>query len=324
MYSRFGWLKISHHKHTAKLRSHEYTSYLPLFLLLLFVGLALVGCTIATASPGPQSGSVALTGRVPAPPPTTGATISSPSGQQHFASSPITVAGSCPVSTLVEIYKNGVFAGSTPCGSDGKYSIQVDLLNGQDSLIARVYDALNQAGPDSQAITVFYDALPPQAAGLSSLNFSSPQLVLNTDAVYRGVFPGHPLSMPVEILGGTAPYALDVKWGDTTSTVLPRGDNLTFYIQHTYQRAGTYQISLQATDSQNKVAFLTVTAIINGQPAIATVANVTKSPANKLLVLWPLYTGVTAVAVSFWLGERREKRIMAEHETISFTPHPQT
>jgi hypothetical protein len=29
-------------------------------------------------------------------------------------------------------------------------------------------------------------------------------------------------------------------------------------------------------------------------------------------VLWPLYTSAVAIMVSFWLGERREKRIIGK------------
>jgi hypothetical protein len=52
-----------------------------------------------------------------------------------------------------------------------------------------------------------------------------------------------------------------------------------------------------------------VAAIVNGQPDAAA-AGTTKTPANKLLLLWPLYTASVAVLVSFWLGERREKHIL--------------
>ncbi|HET9174065.1 MAG TPA: PKD domain-containing protein [Candidatus Saccharimonadales bacterium] len=306
----FLWLKLSHHKHTARQISHEYTSYVSLALLLVVVGLALVGSTIASASPGPQSGSVALNGVMPEPPPTKAATIDAPGSSQHFGSTPVTVSGTCPANTLVEIYKNDIFAGSTPCDSNGRYEVKVDLLGGQDILIARVYDVLNQAGPDSNAVTVFYDALPPQASSLAPLNFGSSQLVLSTDAVYRGLFPGHPLSMPLNVLGGTPPYAINIQWGDSTNSVVPRSDNLTFTVQHTYQRPGTYQITIQASDAQGRVAFLTIAAIVNGQPAVIPTANTTKTSTNKLLMLWPLYTASVAVVVSFWLGERREKHIL--------------
>lgn len=304
-------LKISHHKHTGKLRPHEYTSYGPLLVLLVVVGIALGVCTVA-ASPTdnlPKAGSVGLTGTMPGKPPTTAATISSPTNGQRFSTTPITIKGTCPQNTLVELYKNDIFAGSTACDDSGHYSLEIDLLIGENKLIARVYDSLNQPGPDSQTVTVFYDALPVQTSSLAPLSFGNGQLLLNTDAVFRGTFPGQEMAMPLSIIGGTPPYAVNIQWGDGTNRVEPRNDALKFNALHTYNRAGTYQIIIQATDSQGRVAFLTVAAIVNGQPAVAT-AGTTKATASKLLLLWPILAAAIAAVISFWLGERREKRIL--------------
>ena len=307
----FSRLKISHHKHSGKLRPHEYTSYGPLLVLLVVVGLALGVCTVA-ASPTdnlPKAGSIGITGTMPGKPPTVAATISSPNNNQRFSTTPITVKGSCPQNTLVELYKNDIFAGSTACDEKGSYTLDVDLLIGENKLIARVYDSLNQPGPDSQTVTVFYDALPAQSSSLAPLNFGNGQLLLNTDAVFRGIFPGQELAVPISILGGTPPYAVNIQWGDSSNRVEPRSDALKFNALHTYKRAGTYQIVIQATDSQGRVAFLTVAAIVNGQPAV--VANSTAAAAGtRVLLLWPIFTAAAAAVISFWLGERREKRIL--------------
>jgi len=312
------WLKISHRSHTGKYRPHEYTSYGPLAVLMLVVGGALTIGTVS-ASPGPAGGSVGLTGTMPGPAPTVAATITTPSNGQHFSKSPVTISGTCPKNTLVEVYKNNIFAGSTACSSSGTYSISVDLLIGKNQLVARVYNALNEQGPDSNAVTVYYDAVPPQGASITPLNFSSSQLLLNTNAVFRGAFPGQSMTMPVSILGGTEPYAVNIQWGDSKNKVVPRNNNLTFNAQHTYDAPGTYQITLQGSDSQGRVAFLSVAAIVNGQPAAAANTN-SKNKTNELLLLWPLYTSAAAMLVSFWLGERREKRIVSDH---MFRPHLQ-
>lgn len=307
------WLKLSHHSHSGRLRPHEHTSYVPLSLLLVVAGYALITYTISVTavSPGPESGSIGLSGTVPGEAPTVAATIDVPRDGQRFSASPVTFAGTCPAQTLVEIFKNDIFAGSTFCTNDGTYTLDVDLLIGQNTIVARVYDTLNQPGPDSNLITVFYDALPPQAGPLTSFDFGGPQLLLNTDAVFRGVFPEQELSVPVDILGGTAPYAMNIQWGDSTNKVVPRNDNLSFNISHIYNKPGTYQITLQATDAVGRVAFLSVAAIVNGQPDVAAVASTDSGTVpNQLLLLWPLYTGAAAVVMSFWLGERREKKIL--------------
>lgn len=305
------WLKLSHPVHTARLRPHEHTSYLPLGLLLLVVGLSLIAYTATASSPGPQGASIGLTGIVPSKPPTVAASITQPKNQQRFNTSPVTFTGTCPLNTLVEVFKNDIFAGSSLCTSAGSFSIDIDLLFGENTIIARVYDALNQPGPDSVPITVFYDVLPAQSGALTPIDFGGSQLLLNTDAVFRGAFPGKELSMPLSILGGTPPYAVNVQWGDANNKVVPRNDNTAFSVGHTYAKPGTYQISVQATDAAGRVAFITVASIVNGEAAVATGGTSTPaSTTNELLVLWPLYTSAVGILVSFWLGERREKQIL--------------
>ena len=307
-------LSLIHHRHSGKLRPHEHTSYLPLGILLLVVGLLLGVYTSYAASPGPESGSVGLTGIVPGKPPTVAPTIDTPRSGERFSTTPVAVTGSCPKGTLVEVFKNNIFAGSIPCQNDGRYSMDIDLLIGANILLARVYDDLNQAGPDSNKPTVYYDALPAQAGPLTSLDFGGAQMLLNTDAVFRGVFPNHEMNMPIDILGGTPPYAINVQWGDSSNKVVPRGNNQSFTIGHIYSKPGTYQIRIQGSDANGRVAFMTVAAIVNGQPSALSGDSdgtpVSSGTLTRLLTLWPLYTSVVAIAVSFWLGERREKYVL--------------
>jgi hypothetical protein len=313
-----GWLKLSHIDHSGRLRPHEHTSYFPLGVVMVVVGFTLAAYSVSAASPPPQSGSVGITGTMPGPPPSQAAVIEKPSNGQRFGTSPITVSGTCPKDTLVELFKNDIFAGSIFCSNNGKFSLEVDLLFGKNTLIARVYDALNQTGPDSNSVDVFYDALPPESGPLSQLDFIGAQLVLNTDAVYRGVFPQKSLNVPINILGGTPPYALNVQWGDSNNKIVSRNDNIPFDVDHAYSKPGTYQIALQASDTVGRVAFLTVAAIVNGQPAAAPAQ--ASSPINQLLLLWPLYTGALAVVIAFWLGERREKRVLRKHGLLLAPP----
>ncbi len=308
---KHGRFKISHHRHSGRLRPHEYTSYPSLFFLLLLVGVALAIGSAAAASPPPQAGSVGLNGVMTGPPPKTAAVITSPTNGQRFSATPVKVSGTCPAKTLVELFKNDIFAGSGPCSDAGAFSFEIDLLIGQNILIARVYNDLNQPGPDSNAVTVFYDALPAQSSALTPLNFGAGQLLIMTDAVFRGSFPEQQLNAPITILGGTPPYAVNIQWGDGKNKVMSRSDNTGFVAGNVYKKAGTYQITLQATDAQGRVAFMTVAAIINGQPIVAATTSAPKAVVNKLLVLWPLYLSAIAIVTAFWLGERREKKIFA-------------
>lgn len=318
------WLKLSHNRHSGRLRPHEYTSYLPLALLVVGAGVVLTIGSVSALSlpppPGPASQSVALSGEVPESPPTIAATITTPSSQASFNTSPITIAGTCPKQTIVEIFTNNIFVGSASCQSNGTYSLKVSLLFGNNILVARDYDALNQAGPNSNSVNVTYNVLPSQASPLVPLNLAGAQLLLNTEAVYRGTFPGQSLNIPVTVIGGTPPYAINVEWGDTQNSVVPRSNNTTFNVSHIYQKAGTFQITLQASDSTGQEAFLTVAAIVNGQPAIASNLSTSVASKSELLVLWPLYASAATAVCSFWLGERREKRAITHH---GLTLHPQ-
>ncbi len=310
--------KLPHTDNSGRLRTHEHTSYIALALLLVVVGAALTIYSVAGASPGPQEGSIGLTGVVPGAPPSTAPHIDRPADGAHFTFSPIQVSGTCPQNTVVEIFKNDIFTGSTSCVG-GKFDMQIDLLFGKNILIARAYDSLNQAAPDSNTVTVFYDILPPQTGPLATFNFGT-QLLLNTDAVYRGVFPNKEMTMPIDILGGTPPYAVNVQFGDANNKVVPRPDNTTFRVPHTYTKAGTYQISIQATDARGRVAFLGVAAIVNGQPGVETAGTTTASTPNQLLLLWPVYTSAIAIVISFWLGERREKKILSKQMAAPLLP----
>jgi len=303
-------LKLSLHKHTGHLRPHEYTSYAPLFLLLIFVGIALTVRTVNAGTPGPASGYIGLSGTVPGNAPTEAATITSPTNQEQFSSTPIQVTGSCPTSTLLEVFSNDIFVGSTSCSSSGTYSVNVDLLIGTNVLVVTDYNALDEAGPSSSPVTVYYNVASTSPQAISSLNLSGDQLFISTDAVYRGTFPGQQLSVPIEITGGVPPYAINTEWGDSTNQLISRSNDSSFNVSHTYNKPGTYQLSIQATDSANHAAYLTVAVIVNGQAAVSSSLTPTNSSKNQILILWPLYAMVATTVVSFWLGERREKRVL--------------
>ncbi len=78
-------------------------------------------------------------------------------------------------------------------------------------------------------------------------------------------------------------------------------------------------MTLQATDAQGRVAFLTVAAIVNGQPDPAAAAAAEPPKTNKFLALWPLYVSAVAIVIAFWLGERREKYVLLNRGPVYHT-----
>ncbi len=316
--------KLSHHKHTGRLIKHTNTSYLPLFIIIAVAAFPLTAATLQAQSPPPQSESMSLTGIMPGEPPTQAAVIQRPTDSSRFSTSPVEVSGTCPKNVIVQVYKNDIFAGSVVCSTNGTFRVEVDLLIGENILTAKVFDSLSQEGPVSQPVKVFYDALPPQSTALGPLNFGGSQMLLNTETVFRGIFPNKVLTVPVSIIGGRAPYAINVFWGDTSNDVLVRNDSSVFNLEHTYKRPGTYQMNIQATDADGRVAFLSVAVIVNGVPGTGIASGSTGSGFTSSLIftLWPAYLAIVAIAGGFLLGEIREKRVLKKRGLLLNPPTP--
>ena len=263
----------------------------------LFIGLG----SYASAQippPGPQSDSSGVEGVISGAPPSRAATIGVPKDGQIFSNIPITISGLCPNNTLVEIYKNNVFAGSVDC-SNGSYSLLVDLFDGQNDLIARVYDSLNQSGPDSNTVSVTFS---------SPLAGSGPRISLTTQYSKRGATPGSILNWPITISGGTGPFAISADWGDKTdpdlmSQTVPGNINL----QHTYAQAGVYKVIVKVSDANGNTAFLQLVGVGNGQIQQSTKSNNGIITNEKTKILWwPIATLFVLAGSSYWLGEKHQ------------------
>jgi hypothetical protein len=197
----------------------------------------------------------------------------------------------------VEIYKNNVFAGAVDC-ANGSYSLLIDLFDGRNDLVARVYDSLNQAGPDSNIVTVYFN---------NPLPFAGPRISLTTQYAKRGAQPGTILNWPITLSGGTGPYAISVDWGDKSepdllSQTVPGDINL----QHTYAQAGVYKVTIKATDVNGNTAFLEVVGIGNG-PIQQTNKNSGLIASERTKILWwPMIVLFILALVSYWLGQKHQ------------------
>ena len=270
-------------------------------MLTLVLSLGLTGQ--ATAAPPafpPQtaSGSIGLQGEISTAPPTRGATITTPSNGAVITSLPVTVAGLCPTGLLVKIFDNNVFVGSTVC-SGGSYSLQVDLFNGQNQLVARVYDALDQTGPDSNLVTVTFNSA-------QFLQFGT-QVTLTSIFAERGAAPASELDWPVILSGGTAPYAVSVDWGDGSPTnLMSLPTTGTFTIKHTYKSAGIYKVIVKATDKNGSEAFLQLVAVATGASQNNNKNNGGNSIVEVKVLWWPALAMVPLIFAAFWIGRRHE------------------
>lgn len=270
-------------------------SSIRLSLAAVFFLLIPAAAAVAATS---QSGSTGISGTVAAPPPKQAPTIDVPRSGQDFNNLPITVSGLCPANTLVEIYKNNVFAGSTPC-QNGSYNLQVDLFDGRNDLIARAYDNLNQASPDSNTVTVNYASAVP---------IPGPRITLTTQFAKRGADPGAILTWPLTLSGGGGPYAISVDWGDKSNAdLISRLAPGNFDIQHTYADPGVYKVTVKATDAGGNAAFLQLVAIANGPiKQNGTGAGSSTFTVQTKIVLWPLIVLFVLMVAAYWIGKRHQ------------------
>lgn len=283
-----------------------------LLLVLVLIIAAMVKSNFVFAAQ--EQGAVGIEATISAPPPSQGATISIPRDGQTFTTLPITVSGICPSGLLVKLFKNNVFSGSTQC-NNGSFSIVTDLFSGVNELVARVYDALDQAGPDSNKVNVSYNDARPG---------TSPRVSLTTNFAKRGADPGSLLTWPITISGGDGPYAISIDWGDGKALdLVSQAFPGTFEIKHTYDNPGAYNIIVKASDKNGGVAYLQLVGIANGKSGQANTSSGEKSgggSANndqgitttaKTKIVWqPAAVAVPFLVSTFWLGKKYEVRML--------------
>lgn len=263
-----------------------------------------------------QSGSVGLTGQISAPPPTEAAVISFPTNGQNFTDLPVLITGICPDGLLVKIFKNNVFGGSVQCDG-GNFSLQSDLFIGTNELVARVFDDLDQPGPDSNTVTVNFEG--------QGVNTPA-RVTLTSNFAKRGADPGQTLNWPVILSGGQGPYAFSVNWGDDKEPDLftePFAG--TIDLSHVYDEPGVFNIIVKVVDTNGTTAFLQLVGLANGPLSQTTDAGTDPDSTNftttkTRIVWWPAAVIVPFAVSTFWLGKRYMLRVMKKR--IEHGEHP--
>lgn len=275
-----------------------------IFALSVVFGAAMLSLPVRAADfepPSQQEGSAGLQGTVPTPAPENAPSITTPSSGQSFTRMPITINGLCTDGLLIKVFSNNVFVGSALC-TGGSYTLQADLFEGQNDLVARIFDGLDQPGPDSNTVRVSYKSDQFGGVGLQLLTLSS---------IYarRGANPGEQLNWPITITGGAGPYAVSVDWGDGKPPTLQSeqfAGNIT--VSHVYDTAGTYVVIVRATDKNGQTAFLQLVGQANGAITQSSEkANEDGLVATKTSVVWvPAAISLPLILITFWLGRRFE------------------
>jgi hypothetical protein len=265
-------------------------------LLALFICVRPASAITAIPTPNPKPGSYGLEATKTQPPPTQGATITTPGNGASFNTSPITVNGICPNDLLVQVYNNGVMVGSVMC-KGGSFSLQVSLFAGTNDLTAIVYDDLDQAGPTSAVTTVTYTDTRFTAFGSA--------ITLTSSYGRRSAAAGTNLSWPLQLTGGTGPYAFSIDWGDGVAPELKsQALSGVVTLSHAYKKAGIYQVNIKVTDVNGVSAFLQVIAVSNGKVDGTASADKTESDSTGTAkVMWiPTIVSLVLLAPAFWLG----------------------
>ena len=276
-----------------------------IFVVLLLFGIFLIGpsaLAFVPENPGPSGGSFGIESKLSGPAPTVGATITAPSNGQNFTEQPITVAGSCPKDLLVKLLVNDVFAGSQYC-VDGTFNLQVSLFSGQNDIKALVYDNLDQEGPESNVVSVNFNNANFVAFGTL--------ITLTSNFARRAAAPGATLTWPLQLSGGTGPYAFSINWGDGTQPqLMSQAVAGAVNISHVYKNSGVYQIVVKVTDANGVSAFLQLTAVATGQPTAGVTvddnSNSASSTTKVKILLIPTIVALLIAIPAFWLGKRYE------------------
>src|SRR5476651_1331 len=261
-------LRLVEHKHTGKLLLHpRHSSYIALTGILVIVGFFLVISQHVTKADNTVTVSTIVNG----PPPTVGATITSPLNDTAIKNiNPSEVDGTCVSGLYVVVYDNGVLGGSTICTTAGIFTVKVQLSEGKNVLTARNFDNLNQPGPDTLAVTVTFtseDSVPevtkpnlpvtpvivPGLSGSpSECDSYSPTGSFNAGGqphvavvcVPQTITPNEDHKIGVLVWGGTPPYALNFQWGSGDSTLISMDAPGYRTVAVHYASSGIYNINI--------------------------------------------------------------------------------
>lgn len=258
--------------------------------LLSFAGVAPVGAV---------DGTVQVTGVVAGPPPSSPPSINEPAQGVTVTAKSIAVKGDCITDLVVKVFRSGNFAGSALCQSDGRFSLQIDLLEGRNDLIARQYDVLNQPSPDSDTVSVFYVPAQPVLPGDQPSvpqTIAQFQLVLSYDQTVQTVFVDQPFNLPIRFSGGSGPYAVAIDWGDGETDLFSRPTTDQFVAKHINKKQGYKIITVRVSDATGKQAQVQFVVLVQGAPRF----DIAK--ASELLQTVPGAVILLGVAFSLAIG----------------------
>lgn len=250
-------------------------------------------------TPDPIPGSFGLEATKVQDPPKVAPSISTPANGASPGDQQITVSGICQNDTLVEVHNNKVMAGSAMC-KNGSFSIRISLFIGTNELTVIAYDDLGQASPLSKPIRVTFSSPRLSAFGRA--------VTLTSTYGRRAAAVGDSLTWPLQLSGGSGPYAFSIDWGDGSEPELKsQGAAGSLSISHRYERAGIYTVSVTVTDNNGVTAFLQVVALASGEESILAGTESADEGKERVVILWiPAALTILLLLPAYWLGRRSQ------------------
>lgn len=231
-----------------------------------------------------NAGSYDVNARVNFPAPTQAAVIDSDLDNVTVENALFTIEGACEIGSpnfIVSIVRNSVAIGSANCDANGRFSVDVSLSSGLNTLIARSASISHLYGPDSSPINVTLN-LPPPVTPTDSSNPTTPEsgtpttntntpgsssaakltpqqynainqgarknLRINTTEAFSVINEDKSTSIDVIVEGGNSPYTITINWGDGSvdSKVVDQPGKYTF--THIYNKIASYRVTGEVRD----------------------------------------------------------------------------
>ena len=143
----------------------------------------------------------------------------------------------------------------------------------------------------------------------SALNLDHPTIIAN--CINRSIASGEKITIPIRVIGGSAPFALSINWGDNSTDLKSITDTEYHNYEHVYQTAGIIEVNLKTTDGKGATSFLQTVVQVNGDGTAgapvasgSTFATITAG----LTSIWteapvPLYWSAVTLVLGFWIGD---------------------
>jgi len=270
--------------------------------------------------------SYTVTAEVLAPALQEGATITSLTNNEIVTSAPITISGTCPSDSYVNLYINGLFTGSDFCTYQ-TFAIAADLFVGENTITAKDFNVTNQQGPTTPSfdVTLLLPTLVSRSSSKNPIPTPTP-IVLVSNYYYQTFITNHLFSWQISISGGNPPYSINTSWGDGNSSTLKLDSASSFTITHKYTKPGYYTILVSVNDTSQDQRIMQLATLIKNLnspsllsttpkagPPIATTYTVNgldnffESSKTWLWAAWSSLVVVLLMLISFLLGEREQR-----------------